>query len=150
MILPEKLFNSEIYCTFKPTTKLPYSSFNLYFVNVILVLIMLYIKWLWLVVLRKPQHQFMISLCSIRSTCYPEYRLLNFRSLWSWEYKLLFTKYSTFSYCWQKINIIWTFTFRLISSITLFKGYILSITKFIGSSPNFNDASPNIGISKII
>jgi hypothetical protein len=26
------------------------------------------------------------------------------------------------------------------------KGYILFITKFIGSSPNFNDASPNIEI----
>jgi len=25
-------------------------------------------------------------------------------------------------------------------------GYILFITKFIGSSPNFNDASPNIEI----
>ena len=26
------------------------------------------------------------------------------------------------------------------------RGYILFITKFIGSSPNFNDASPNIEI----
>jgi hypothetical protein len=30
-----------------------------------------------------------------------------------------------------------------------FKGFILFITKFIGSSPNFNDASPNIEIKKI-
>jgi hypothetical protein len=29
------------------------------------------------------------------------------------------------------------------------KGYILFITKFIGSSPNFNDASPNIEILKL-
>jgi hypothetical protein len=27
-----------------------------------------------------------------------------------------------------------------------FKGYILFVTKFIGSSPNFNDASPNIEV----
>ncbi len=26
------------------------------------------------------------------------------------------------------------------------KGYILFITKFIGSSPNFNDASPNFEV----
>jgi hypothetical protein len=30
------------------------------------------------------------------------------------------------------------------------KGYILLITKFIGTSPNFNDASPNIEILKLI
>jgi hypothetical protein len=30
--------------------------------------------------------------------------------------------------------------------VYLKKGYILFLTKFIGSSPNFNDASPNIVI----
>ena len=29
-------------------------------------------------------------------------------------------------------------------------GYILFIIKFIGSSPNFNDASPNVEIKKAI
>ncbi len=30
------------------------------------------------------------------------------------------------------------------------KGYILFITKFIGPSPNFNDASPHIEILKLV
>ena len=36
--------------------------------------------------------------------------------------------------------------FKIIFNCVFFKGYILFITKFNGSSPNFNDASPNFEI----
>ena len=48
----------------------------------------------------------------------------------------------------QIFNLRITTTLKLVITKLNEKGYILFITKFIGSSPNFNDASPNIEIWK--